>query len=98
MKKTQKEIDSEISSLRKIKPNVKQFSAFGDNHYSIEAQITTLEEDLSEDDIYDRNEGAAEDEQFASDNEKDNAIYAIQWRNGDEEEAPSKCWESLLVK
>lgn len=41
--KTAKQISAEVSALTTIKPNVRHFSAFGDNHWeAIEAQIIVL--------------------------------------------------------
>lgn len=62
MKPNDEQIQKEIKRLEEIKPRVRHFSMFGDdNHARIQAQIDTLKEGLTEDQIYDRWDG--EDEQ-----------------------------------
>ena len=42
--RVKKQIDKEIAALKKMKPNVRRSSAFGDNHHAaIDAQIDVLE-------------------------------------------------------
>lgn len=91
------EIDAEIKTLREMKPTVLRSSAFGDNHHdAIDCQITVLEKRMTESAIYDRNEGAAEDEEFYADNERDAALDACRWMNGESDEKPSEGWKELV--
>lgn len=96
-KPTPEQIDAEIKALREMKPRVRQRSAFGDNHHdAIECQITVLEKRMTESAIYDRNEGAAEDEEFYAENERDAALDACRWMNGEEKTKPSEGWKELV--
>lgn len=90
-RKTEKQVKEEVAKLIEMKPFVREFTAFGDsNHERIDCEIRALKEDMDEDKTYDE---WPEDE---ADMEKRNAAqYVIQWRDGDEDEAPSKGWESL---
>lgn len=55
MKPDDERIKEEIKKLKELKPRVRRKSMFGDdNHARIEAQIITLEEGLTEDQIYER--------------------------------------------
>lgn len=96
--KSRKQIEEEIIALEEIKPRVRRFSAFNDDHHAaIDAQIEVLRENLSEDDIFDRQDGASEDELFSADNEVDAAREAAFWRDDDDYEdgSPSSQWEEL---
>lgn len=85
------EIKKEIETLKEMKPKVRQYSAFGDDHHeSIDAQIDVLENLLDGDEIYDRYENGPE-------SVLDNAIQAREWLN-DHNEAPSVGWKDLLIK
>lgn len=97
--RTSARIAAEITKLKAMKPNVRETSAFGDNHHdAIDGQIETLKKGYNEDKIYDLSDAAAEDELFHTDNVKDNALEAYRWRIGEEKMSPSKSWESLLIK
>lgn len=88
MKRTQKQIDAEIETLRNMKPNVRRFSMFHDDHHkAISMQILVLTKNLDTDDISD----------FEHD-DYDAAIAAIDWRDGESEGAPSEEWKDLLIK
>lgn len=85
-KPTQDEITKEISTLREQVKTVRKFSTFGDdNRKAIEAQIETLHEVYDEDDI-DENIDSAQ---------RENAMDALYWANGDEEMSPSESWAPL---
>ena len=91
--RTQKEIKAEIEALKKIKPNVRKFSVFGDNHHnSIDVQIRVLDEQMDEVEVYE----FAEDEDWAE-NVRDCALEAVQWLEGEVDETPSEDWKGLLV-
>ena len=95
--KPEKEIQKEIKTLEKMKPKVRQFSMFGDDHHkSIDAQIKVLKEKLDEEDVSDRFE-------FAPNNVRENAEIACAWLHEIEDwiEVPkslSEEWESLIIK
>ncbi len=89
MRRSKEEIQKEIETLREMKPKVRQFSAFSDDHHAaIDAQIEVLEEDLDDDDVYERFEEDAQ-------NILDEAIHALEWMNGENDEAPSVGWADL---
>lgn len=91
--RTTEEIKKEIAALTKMKPNVRKYSVFGDNHHdSIDAQIRVLEGKMDEDEVYETND----DEEW-KDNVRDAALEAAQWLDGEVDEAPSEDWQSLLV-
>ena len=89
--RAKKQIDKEIAALKKMKPNVRRSSAFGDNHHAaIDAQIDVLERQLTEDQCWD---------EFADDrdNVQEAAREAAMWLAGDTDELPSDSWKDLLV-
>jgi hypothetical protein len=94
---TIKEIKDQIEGLQELKPTVRQTSMFGDNHWdSIDAQVEVLTEDLSEDEIYEKNDS----EEWA-DNVKDAAMEARRWLDGEELDDAEDLvdqWQSLVVK
>lgn len=95
--RTREEIQSEIKNLRTIKPRVLRTSKFGDDHHAaIDAQIEVLENLLTEDEVCDRHDNAADDEMFYADNEYDSGRDAANWLAGDEDDAPSEGWGSLI--
>lgn len=96
--KTNEQINTEITTLREMKPNVREYTAFGDsNHDAIEAQVDVLREHMSTDDVYDRfGEDAFEDEDEFCQSDLDAALSAQQWLCGESEEAPSAGWSSLV--
>lgn len=70
-----KAIAAEIAGLQELKPEVPEFTAFGDSNWdAIDAQVAVLKGDLTEDDI----EDAWEDEHTY-----ENALTARQWLNGE---------------
>jgi len=92
--KTQSEINAEIARLKEIKPKVQHFSHFGDdNHAAIDAQLDALEGDQDDDEIY-----QLQDSGDLTDAEVESALGAIQWRDGEEDEAPSAGWEPLIAE
>ena len=92
-KPTAEQINAEADLLEKMKPNVRKFTAFGDNnHLAIEAQIRVLREGLDEGDIYDLQEDGEFEER-----DVDVALDAQRWAAGEEDEAPSDGWKPLLV-
>src|SRR3990172_10801792 len=95
MKPTPEEITTEIAKLRKMKPNVRHYSMFGDNNWmAVEAQIEVLEDEMTSDDIYGRWPEEYEEIYF-----RDVALEALAWMNDDKDsELPSDSWKSLLVE
>ena len=89
------EIAAEIAKLEKMKPTVRQFSIFGDDHHAaIDAQIDALMERMDNDEIFDKEEDG---EWSASVREQ--AEYAIQWMNGEKgQAAPSEEWKDLVIE
>ena len=86
--KTDEEIDAEIATLREMKPRVRHFTAFGDDNWAaVELQIFVLEERMDEDQAGDEYEDA---------DEYSHATEAIQWMNGETENAPSVGWKELV--
>lgn len=101
MKPTDEQVKTEIATLKEIKPRVRKTSAFGDNHHdSIDAQIEVLEKRLSSDKIYDKFEETGDSEVDADEGRGENviscALDALYWRDGENEEAPSVGWKSLM--
>lgn len=90
-RKSQTEIEEEITKLKGLAEKIPQRSTFGNNNRSaIDAQIRALSEDLSEDDVFD----LQAEEEF-DDNETDHARDAANWASGDEDDAPSVGWTPL---
>ena len=99
-KPTDKEIQKEIETLKKMKPTVRMTSIFGDNHHhAIDAQIRVLEKQMTEYDIDDAVSPDSDDFNFACDNVR-NAMYeAARWLEGESENGClSDEWESLVIK
>ena len=77
--KTQEEIQKEIEALKAVRPKVRPRSMFGDDNLaSLDAQIEVLENDMDDDDIYDKYDHAD-----ASEYVLEAALYARQWIDGD---------------
>ena len=93
-KPTQKEIQAEIETLRKMKPTVRDITYFGDsNHDAIDAQIEVLSGEVDEDEIDDKVEdGEWAEHVYAS------ARNAVDWMNGDSDDVPSEEWKELVIK
>ena len=83
---TAAQLAAEIALLRKYAPLIG-----GDNRVKIEAEITTLEEDLDEDEVCDRWAGCDSETSCG-------ALEAISWARGKRREPTSKEWEPLLEK
>lgn len=91
------EIAAEAQKLRDMRDTVRETTAFGDNNReAIDAQIEVLEKGIDEDKLYDLHDGAAEDEMFGTQHDFDSALAACQWVTGEEDEAPSDDWQSLV--
>jgi hypothetical protein len=92
--KTAKQIAAEAKELREIMPRVRHYSSFGDdNHRTIEAQLDVLENDLSEDTIYDR---------FSEDDDAEDlancAMDARRWMDGEETDGGLvENWKPLVI-
>lgn len=85
-----REIGAEIEALKKMKPNIHRYSGFGDDHYAgIDAQIRVLSGQVSPENF---------DREFdpRPDNERDDARAALEWMEGESDEAPSEDWKNLL--
>ena len=93
--KTKKQIEQEIKGLKEIKPFIPETDFFGgNNHDKIDAQIKVLEENLSEDEIYDT--WPDEEHQDIVSNARD----AMGWRDGADYEGEGlvKDWASLDIR
>lgn len=94
-KPTEKQIEKEIATLIKMKPNVRRSSIFGDDHWAaIDEQITVLTKRMSQDEVYDT---------YASENYKENVFSAAddasRWMAGEEDmKSPSNNWKELVQK
>lgn len=99
-KPTQKEIQAEIETLLKMKPTVFAKSAFGDDHHAaIDAQVETLQKNLGKYEIGDRGDLDEYEHDFFADNQRESALEARRWMDGEEEaEKPSEGWKSLVRK
>ena len=90
MKPTDEKIAAEIRKLREMKPRVRKYSVFGDNHHAaIDAQIDVLENRTTCDEIWDDCGDAAE-------NVRDSMIEAANWLEDDSELLPSAGWVELI--
>lgn len=84
----------EAEKLRKMQPNVRRESIFGDNHHdAIDKQIEVLLDELIDETVI----NDEFDNGDIPDNVAEAAIAAIEWREGDSEDVPSEDWKSLLV-
>lgn len=89
--KTKTEIDSEINKLETMKPKVRKMTAFGDNnHDAIRAQIDALKDGIDENEAY-----QLENDGEWTEQERENAVEAILWRDGDGD-CPSDGWKGLV--
>jgi len=88
-KPTPKMIATEIQALKELLPNVRRYTAFGDdNRAAIRAEVAVLEENLDEDTIYGR---------FPPSGELDAAFGARQWLDSEKgSERPSIGWKPLV--
>lgn len=89
--KTDAEIDAEIALLTKMKPTVRHFSAFGDDHWAhIDIQIEVLEERMDDREIGDRYDGDEDPDANSV------AYEAVQWMKGEAEEDLAENWKPLV--
>jgi len=101
-KPTRKMIATEIQVLKELLPNVRRYTAFGDdNRAAIRAEVAVLEEDLDEDAIYERfqpiNDEGEPDESGNNRGELDAALGARQWLDSEKgSERPSIGWKPLV--
>lgn len=93
---SEKQIEAEIKKLETLKPKITHYTCFGDDNYEkIEAQITVLEEGLTENNVYDRFENVEEPDKTAD--LVSDARAAALWLIGEAEDGtPSKGWGSLV--
>lgn len=94
--KNHEQIAAEIAALNELKPLVRHYSLFGDDHWrAIDAQVETLEKKLTVGDAY---RVFAQD----ADNVQDYAAEAAAWWTEDpREDFPVSLvdeWQSLVVK
>ena len=79
-RKTQDEIKAEIAKLKEVRPllaKMRPVSTFGDNNLAaLDAQVVVLEQDLSEEGIYDKWNGI--DEYYVC----EEALFAREWIDG----------------
>lgn len=93
-RKTEDQINAEISALVALKPKVRERTAFGDdNHAAIDAQLAVLRERMSSDEVYDAygDEDADEFDQHTF----DAALSACDWMTGmlaSDEDSPAASW------
>ena len=93
-RKTEDQINAEITALVALKPKVCKRTAFGDdNHAAIDAQLAVLRERMSSDDVHDAfgDDGAEEFDQHTF----DAALSAHDWMMGamsSDEDAPAASW------
>jgi hypothetical protein len=92
-KPTAIEIETEIKTLKTMKPTVRQTSIFGDNHHkAIDAQVDVLQEQMDGDEVDDRYGNS-------KDNIRDAAQEAALWLIGESEYGkPSDSWKELVIK
>lgn len=96
--KTAVEIDAEIAALTAMKPSVRQFSAFGDDHHqAIDAQIETLTHRMDTNAVHDAYGDEAMGDDF-SENELTAAISASDWMHGlaEDDEPLTADWQTLV--
>ena len=79
--KTKEQITKEIKALKTVRPNVHPTSMFGDDNLgSVDAQIAVLENDMDNDDIYDRYDRTSSSEYIL-----ESALAARQWIDDEED-------------
>lgn len=99
--KTEQQINDEIAALKLIKPQVREYTAFGDsNHEAIDAQIEVLEKRMSGDDVHD----SYQPDETNEDDERSESVFfaaleAHDWMRGtSDDEPPSDGWRSAVKK
>lgn len=96
--RSDKEIKDQIARLQAVKKRVQRRNFFGeDNHAKIDAEITVLEERLTENDCFDRTaeEGEDDDSKEWDWNTGESARDAAMWLAGDSDEDPASGWEEI---
>lgn len=102
---TKKQINQQIAALKKMKPRVLHFSGFDDDHHAaIDAQVSVLENRLTEDDLYEKQsecldmECSGEDDiNWHIDNIYESGLEAARWLAGDPEAVkPTDNWKPLM--
>lgn len=79
--KTKEEVKKEIEALKAVRPKIVPRSIFGDDNLAmLDAQVNVLEDDMDDDDIYDRYDHAD-----VSEHVLEGAIDARRWINGESE-------------
>ena|SRR5436190_13893208 len=96
-KPTKKQIAEEIKTLGEIKPKVPARTFFGDSNWeAIDAQIVTMELNYSTDTIYNRHNDEEPEEGEWTAHERDSALDARRWLDGETADKPSKDWRVLI--
>lgn len=99
-KPTTTQVIKEADKLEEMKPNIRRFSGFGDDHHeAIDAQVRTLR-DYTHNEIFDESDIDAEYED-SPDNVQNAARDAFLWADGSsdyegEYGTPSEQWQSLV--
>lgn len=96
MKPTTEQIKAEIAALTAVKPKLPKRNHFNENiQDNVEAQIDVLTHNLPEDTIWNRC-GEEEGEELEwTESERDAALDARRWLDGEAEQAPSEDWKEL---
>jgi len=96
-KPTPDQIKEQIAALQEIKPKVRRFSSFNDDHWAaIQAQIDVLSVGMSEDDIFEK-----KDSEEWTESVTENALEARRWLDGETLEDYSDIvasWQELVTK
>ena len=98
MKPTRSQVEAEIAALVEIKPRVRHCSAFGDNHHdAIDAQVSVLEGNMDESEIFDSYDPGDSDQ---GRNVLDEALAARAWLAGEYRDYPRLVdeWKELEIK
>lgn len=96
---TQKQIAAEAKKLEALLTKLPRTNFFGEDlHAKVRAEIAVLTEDLAEADIYDRSNDEGEDDESKEWNvsEREAALNARRWIDGDEDISPSASWASVV--
>lgn len=96
--RTDAQIQEQINRLREVKKKLRRTNAFGENvHAKIDAEITVLEEGLTEDQCWDRTaeEGSDDDSKEWDWVTGESARDAAMWLSGDTDDEPATGWEEI---
>ena len=100
--KTEKQLLAEVQALRAVKPTVRQFSIFQDDHHAaIDAQLLVLEDLAGDCDVFFDEESIEAEAEIREwpENVREAALEAFRWAEGRlSEEAPSEAWKPLVRK